>query len=67
MGLPLCKKVVTYKLITKDRRAVVVEPEPCRVEYVPLTEKEAKEARECLDWFIRHLYEGFVEWLSARP
>ncbi|MGB9903493.1 MAG: hypothetical protein ACPLQO_02330 [Desulfotomaculales bacterium] len=56
-------KVITYKLVTKGRRVIGVDPESRRVEYLP---DNGEEGEKALDRFIEHLYEGFVEYLKIK-
>jgi hypothetical protein len=58
---PLYKAVIRYKLITKGRRVIGVDPESRRVEYLPDNNGEGEKA---LEWFIEHLYKGFEEYLT---
>jgi hypothetical protein len=65
---PVVKKVEPYKVVIrckwliKNNRVVGVDPASRQVEYLPAEE----EGEKALDWFIGHLYEGFVEYLKGR-
>ncbi|MCL6559687.1 MAG: hypothetical protein K6U74_13010 [Firmicutes bacterium] len=53
-------KVISYKLITKGRKVIGVDPESRRVEYLP----DNGEGEKALEWFIEHLYKGLEEYLT---
>jgi hypothetical protein len=56
----LYKKVVRYKLVTRGRGVIGVDPKSRQVEYLPADE----ESRKCFDQVARCLCNGFVDYLK---
>lgn len=58
---PVYKAVIRYKLITRGRKIIGVDPESRQVEYLPADE----EGRKAFEWFINHLYKELLKTAPA--